>query len=109
MKLTPFPELFPIELYEPILEVLKSNTHFFDPLLCEGFCISATHQLLMLVYLSLRIKGSMIKTETPGHYCAHINGWNIDLTARQFEPSDDCPKIWQSTPSKNDFIEIIRF
>ncbi len=35
-------------------------------------------------------------TNLRGHVWCVIQGWNVDLTARQFDPLEPCPKIWRN-------------
>lgn len=99
MKLTQFPTHFPHWLREPITDILKNNPQFADPIKSSGLCVVATDALLFhldKIYEG-HLNGYMTGQLQPCHHWAYVSGWNIDLTARQFDEHADCPKIWRAT------------
>ncbi|MCW3080802.1 hypothetical protein [Segetibacter sp.] len=70
-----------------------------DPLKAKGHCLRMS-DLLMLNLAEAGKKPfvdcKIIHTKKPHpHFWLYVDGWHIDLTAKQFNPDAPCPKIWK--------------
>lgn len=82
-----------------INSVLKSDPQYADPKDCKDCCVMASVQLRDKLWKA-GINATL--TGEPGHaWVLTEDGFNIDLTARQFNELEPCPKIWKSEKQNN--------
>jgi hypothetical protein len=81
-----------------------------DPVKVKGKCMMVSFQLFNnLVELGNlkpyeQVKILHAKNPKP-HFWVWVEGYHIDLTAKQFEESEECPKIWINDTRK-DLYEV---
>jgi hypothetical protein len=94
-----YPEL-PETIRQSIEETISNNaSRCLDPIKAKGQCLRMSDELM----LNLSERGTeafadskIIFTKKPyPHFWIYVDGWHIDLTARQFDPEAPCPKIWK--------------
>lgn len=81
-------------------ETIANNTsQCLDPIKAKGQCLRMSDELMLnLSQVGKRpfIDCKIIHTKKPyPHFWLFVEGWHIDLTARQFNPHEPCPKIWK--------------
>jgi hypothetical protein len=90
----------PETIRQCVEETIVANTFTcLDPLKAKGHCLRMSHLLM----LNLAEEGKrpfvdckIIHTKKPyPHFWIYVDGWHIDLTAKQFSPDQPCPKIWK--------------
>ena len=83
----------PDPIDQAIKSVLSTDPQYADPKDCVDCCVMASNQLIDELN-KLGISGKLV-----GHYhhaWVLVDDYNIDLTARQFDPNEPCPKIWKN-------------
>lgn len=89
---------------DPIRRLLYANPDFADPVECADQCLYASTTLIELIR-EVMPEGTDIGTEGDfWHAFVKVDKWFIDLTARQFDPNQDCPKIW-TDPNENNWYQ----
>lgn len=86
----------PIYLQIAIRVILLRNPDYFVKDTAEGECRNATMKLLTLCHdlnPSITIENAYVFGD-PFHAYAVVEGICVDLTARQFNQNNNCPKIW---------------
>ena len=93
------PEL-PETIRQSVEETILNNpSRCLDPVKAKGQCLRMSDELM----LSLAERGKeafldskIIFTKKPyPHFWIMVDGWHIDLTARQFNSNEPCAKIWK--------------
>lgn len=115
MKLIPIYEenvgisALPDYLQKAIRQVLTKHPEYKDAKGCDGKCIYASDNLLFTCDDLLDGDPNDSDTLCDGilagtqnykgtgkpHHWAEIEGYGVDLTARQFDKNEPCPKIWK--------------
>jgi hypothetical protein len=92
----------PAYIQAAIEYVYDKHPEYKTPRGARGNCVMATDFLLFKCDELLGEElcdGRMVAVddfyEKGPHAWADIEGWQIDLTARQFNPNEPCPKIWK--------------
>lgn len=88
--------------------VLKKHPEYNTPDGAWGECVTATDELLFAcdIIADKIVDGFMTGTDEPEHHhWAVIEGICVDLTAKQFNPHEPCPKIWKHVPEPSELIE----
>lgn len=82
--------------------IAKNILECLDPVKAKGNCLRMSDQLMYNLYevgkesISPFINCKILYSIKPRpHFWLFIDGWHIDLTARQFNPNESCPKIWK--------------
>lgn len=75
-------------------KVLQDDPWFADSVDCEDTCVMASKQLIDELK-AIGISGAKMIGDF-FHAWVYVDGWNIDLTARQFDKDAPCPKIWNN-------------
>ena len=98
--------LYP-DLPEWIAEVVKetiakNSSQCLDPVKAKGNCLRMSDQLLynlsevnkeaIVPFVNCKI---MFRKKPHPHFWLLVDGWHIDLTAKQFDRNEPCPKIWR--------------
>lgn len=90
----------PEEIKRSVEETIKRNIpQCLDPIKAKGHCLRLSNELM----LNLANEGKLpfvdckiVFTKRPQpHFWILVDGWHIDLTARQFNAYEPCPKIWK--------------
>ncbi|WP_147205816.1 hypothetical protein [Segetibacter aerophilus] len=90
----------PESIRQCVEETIAANpSNCLDPIKAKGHCLRISDLLM----LNLAEQGKkpfvdckIIHTKKPyPHFWIYVDGWHIDLTARQFDPNAPCPKIWK--------------
>jgi hypothetical protein len=89
---------FPEKIKQCIIETIENNlSRCLDPVKAKGQCLRVSDELMLnLADQGLRpfVECKIVHTRQPKpHFWVYINGWHIDLTAKQFDPQEPCPKI----------------
>lgn len=97
-----------LNIPEPIINViniiLKSNPEYAHPDDSWGCCRRASVELQDALS---KIGIQSTRAYSPGHtWILTDDGFNIDLTARQFGASEPCPKIWKEENKLNPINSI---
>jgi hypothetical protein len=93
-------ENLPQYIQQAIDFVLSNHPEYKTKLGAKGKCITATVQLLFKCdelandMCDGYLDGTNNHNDKGPHHWAVIEGYCIDLTARQFDEKDECPKIW---------------
>jgi hypothetical protein len=70
-----------------------------DPVKAKGHCLRMSDVLMLNLAEAGKkpfIDCKIIHTKKPyPHFWIYVDGWHIDLTAKQFNPDEPCPKIWK--------------
>ncbi|HEX8378582.1 MAG TPA: hypothetical protein VF602_12255 [Pedobacter sp.] len=99
-----YPEL-PEAILKVVEETITNNSKCLDPDKAKGRCLQISHELIF----NLAIIGKtpftecklIFKPKPHPHFWVYVEGWHIDLTARQFNPFEQCPKIWKHEKSES--------
>jgi hypothetical protein len=80
--------------------ISKNSLRCFDPQGSKGHCLRISDELMWnLVELGKKkpfVECKIIHRRKPNpHFWVCVDGLHIDLTARQFDPEEPCPKIWR--------------
>jgi hypothetical protein len=79
--------------------MLKNISRCLDPIKAKGNCLRISDELMLnLSEVGKKpfIDCKIIHAKKPQpHFWIFVDGWHIDLTARQFDPKEPCPKIWK--------------
>lgn len=83
------------DLLSAVNSVLLDHPEYMTKVGAAGKCVDASTQLLFKLdeMLGFPINGYMDGDNTPHHW-AVVENWCVDLTARQFNESESCPKVW---------------
>ena len=75
--------------------VLSKHPEYATMAGSRGKCVDASTELLFQLdeMYGFPVNGYVDGDDTPHHWTV-VEGWCIDLTSRQFNESDPCPKIW---------------
>lgn len=90
----------PETIRQCVEETIAANiSTCLDPVKAKGHCLRMS-DLLMLNLAEAGKKPfvdcKIIHTKKPyPHFWIYVDGWHIDLTAKQFNPDEPCPKIWK--------------
>jgi hypothetical protein len=81
-------------------ETIKENrSQCLDPIKAKGNCLRISHELMFKlseVGKSPFVDCKIIHSKKPyPHFWLLVEGWHIDLTAKQFNSQESCPKIWK--------------
>ncbi len=82
--------------------IVGNYSQCLDPVKAKGNCLRVSNQLM---YNLSEVGKDLVKpfdnckilhTKKPQpHFWIFVDGWHIDLTARQFNENERCPKIWK--------------
>jgi len=80
--------------------IAKNGSRCLDPKGSKGHCLRISDELMWnLVELGKKkpfVECRIIHRRKPDpHFWISVDGLHIDLTARQFDPEEPCPKIWR--------------
>lgn len=83
------------DLLSAVNSVLFEHPEYLTKKGAYGKCVDASTQLLFKLdeMYDFPINGYVDGDKRPHHW-AVVENWCIDLTARQFNETDECPKIW---------------
>ncbi len=106
------------ELPEAIWQVVKetiddNRLRCLDPKKSIGRCLQVSHELmnnLAAIGKTPFVDSKIIFRKTPKpHFWIAVDGFHIDLTARQFNPLEQCPKVWkQEDFDTSDYYYVVR-
>jgi hypothetical protein len=99
-----YPEL-PEAIMNVVEETIANNSRCLDPDKARGRCLQISHELifnLAMIGKTPFTETKLVFTQKPNpHFWIYIDGWHIDLTARQFNPFEPCPKVWKHDTSES--------
>jgi hypothetical protein len=91
--------------------ISKNALQCLDPVKAKGNCLRISDQLMMNLYEVGKkpfVDCKIIFAKKPHpHFWILVDDWHIDLTARQFNPKEPCPKIWKHQEAdSNSFYSV---
>lgn len=100
-----YPDL-PEAIRQSIETTITNNiSRCIDPVKAKGQCLRMSDELMLNLSEAGKkafIDCKIVFTRHPQpHFWIYVDGFHIDLTARQFNPHAPCPKIWKQNSSHN--------
>lgn len=87
--------IIPDYIQKAIDLTLSEHPEYQDPILSIGKCIEASDNLIDNVEIVTdEVIGGFMDGNENHHWAVINNLYCVDLTARQFNVSNECPKIW---------------
>ncbi|HEY0056349.1 MAG TPA: hypothetical protein VGB63_13420 [Pedobacter sp.] len=92
------------ELPEDIRQIVKETIvdnwlRCLDPEKSKGRCLQVSHELMNNLAAIGKIpfvhSKLVFRHQPKPHFWLYVDGFHIDLTARQFSPLEQCPKVWK--------------
>lgn len=111
-------ELDSTELPEAILQVVNetianNNSKCLDPINSRGRCLQMSHELMHNLAAIGKIpfvdSKLLFRQKPKPHFWLCVDGFHIDLTARQFNPFEQCPKVWkQENLDSSEYFYVVK-
>lgn len=94
-----YPDL-PEDIKKSIEKTIERNIpQCLDPAKAKGHCLRISNELMLTLAEAGKkpfVDCKIIHARNPQpHFWILVDGWHIDLTARQFNTGERCPKIWK--------------